>query len=125
VSATRSEAFDAYVLSESSLFVYPDKMVLKTCGTTRLLDAVPVILDLASALGMHPCRCKFSRASYLFPELQVGASFSIHSCALQHPGILTSLIDSCCLNTFALLCMLLVVSSISLSIRHRDRWQSH
>ncbi len=71
VSATPSEAFDAYVLSESSLFVYPNKMVLKTCGTTRLLDAVPCILDLASGLGMSVGRCKFSRASYLFPELQV------------------------------------------------------
>lgn len=71
VSATPSEAFDAYVLSESSLFVYPDKMVLKTCGTTRLLDAVPCILELAAGLAMQPCRCKFSRASYLFPELQV------------------------------------------------------
>ena len=67
-------AFDAYVLSESSLFVYPTKIVLKTCGTTRLLDTVPELLSLAASLDMQIHRCKFSRASYLFPELQVRQS---------------------------------------------------
>jgi S-adenosylmethionine decarboxylase proenzyme len=71
VSARHHAAFDAYVLSESSLFVYPDKAVLKTCGTTRLLDAVPRLLDLAAAAGLAPRRCKYSRASFLFPDLQV------------------------------------------------------
>lgn len=75
---TKSPAFDAYVLSESSLFVYPTKMVLKTCGTTRLLNAVPCLLDLAAGLGMTPRRCKYSRASYLYPELQVRTFNSLH-----------------------------------------------
>lgn len=72
VSNRSNEHLDAYVLSESSLFVYPAKWVLKTCGTTRLLNAVPRLLELAASIGMTPRRCKFSRASFLFPEEQVG-----------------------------------------------------
>lgn len=57
--------------AESSLFVYPDKFVLKTCGTTQLLNAVPLLLELAASLGCQAVRCKYSRASFLFPEYQV------------------------------------------------------
>ena len=71
VSARHNAHFDAYVLSESSFFVYPDKAVLKTCGTTKLLAAVAPLLELAAGLGMEPRRAKFSRASFLFPEQQV------------------------------------------------------
>eukprot|EP00891_Asterochloris_glomerata_P002089 jgi/Astpho2/2089/e_gw1.00038.169.1_t len=70
VSARSNTYFDAYVLSESSLFVYPDKFVLKTCGTTQLLNAVPLLLELAASLGCQAVRCKYSRASFLFPEYQ-------------------------------------------------------
>lgn len=70
VSARSNGNFDAYVLSESSLFVYPTKWVLKTCGTTRLLDSVPRLLEVAAAQGMAATRCKYTRASFLFPEQQ-------------------------------------------------------
>lgn len=70
VSSRSNAHFDAYVLSESSLFVYPTKWVLKTCGTTRLLDSLPRLLELASAAGLEPVRAKFSRATFLFPEQQ-------------------------------------------------------
>lgn len=70
VSSRTNEALDAYVLSESSLFVYPTKFVLKTCGTTKLLNSLPLLLEFAAALGMEPRRCKFSRASFLFPDKQ-------------------------------------------------------
>ena len=73
MSRTSNAHFDAYVLSESSLFVYADRLVLKTCGTTRLLDAVPALLGLAAALALEARRCKYSRASFLFPEHQVRA----------------------------------------------------
>lgn len=70
VSTRSTDFFDAYVLSESSLFVYPTKYVLKTCGTTRLLNSVPRLLELAHSLGMEATRCKFTRASFLFPDQQ-------------------------------------------------------
>ncbi len=61
------------MLSESSLFVYPERLALKTCGTTQLLAAVPLLLELAQVLDMSACRTKYSRASFLFPEKQVGS----------------------------------------------------
>jgi S-adenosylmethionine decarboxylase proenzyme len=71
VSSRRNAALDAYVLSESSLFVYPTKWILKTCGTTRLLNSVPRLLEVAAALGLEPRRVKYTRASFLFPDNQV------------------------------------------------------
>ena len=78
VSSRSNSSLDAYVLSESSLFVYPTKWVLKTCGTTRLLHSLPRLLELAAQLGLSACSCKFTRASFLFPEQQVGSSAGQH-----------------------------------------------
>ncbi len=71
VSAKSCTEFDAYILSESSLFLYPRKAILKTCGTTKLLAAVPALTAAAGAVGLAPCRVKYSRASFLFPAQQV------------------------------------------------------
>ena len=70
VSVRRNAKFDAYVLSESSLFILPTKLVLKTCGTTHLLAGVPNILKHAASVGMEPRRVKFTRSSFDKPELQ-------------------------------------------------------
>ncbi|KAG7667506.1 hypothetical protein Ndes2526B_g07541 [Nannochloris sp. 'desiccata'] len=85
VSVRNGVSFDAYVLSESSLFVYPDRMVLKTCGTTRLLEAVPRITGLAAGLNLAPSRVKYSRASFLFPEKQPEPHHGFeHECNVLH-----------------------------------------
>ena len=70
VSSRHVKSFDAYVLSESSLFVYPNKVVLKTCGTTKLLDAIPKFLSEAKRLGMAPRRVKYTRSTFDRPEDQ-------------------------------------------------------
>mmetsp|Transcript_113684 Transcript_113684/g.260979 ORF Transcript_113684/g.260979 Transcript_113684/m.260979 type:complete len:421 (-) Transcript_113684:192-1454(-) len=58
---------DAYVLSESSLFVYPHKIVMKTCGTTTLLRCIKNVLKFASDLGLELEWLGYSRKNYTFP----------------------------------------------------------
>ncbi|GBG66902.1 hypothetical protein CBR_g72657 [Chara braunii] len=70
VSQLSNDQFDAYVLSESSLFVYPFKLVMKTCGTTALLRAVPYLLKCAARLGLQSCGCKYTRGTFMFPAAQ-------------------------------------------------------
>ena len=70
VSARSAPSFDAYVLSESSLFVYATKVVLKTCGTMKLLEAIPVFLAEAAKLSMSPRRVKYTRSTFDRPEEQ-------------------------------------------------------
>jgi S-adenosylmethionine decarboxylase len=41
------EDFDSYLISESSLFVYSDRVIILTCGTTTLLKALPSIIESA------------------------------------------------------------------------------
>lgn len=71
ISQTSNHYFDSYVLSESSLFVYPFKLILKTCGTTTLLHAVEPILKIASQLELVIDFCWFSRKNYVFPHMQL------------------------------------------------------
>jgi len=70
ISKTSNQYFDAYVLSESSLFVYPQHVLLKTCGTTTLLHTVQPILDLARSCDLTPDHVMYSRKNFVFPHLQ-------------------------------------------------------
>lgn len=70
VSSLSNDEFDSYVLSESSLFIYPHKMIIKTCGTTKLLLAIPRILELAAELSLPVLSAKYSRGSFIFPDAQ-------------------------------------------------------
>lgn len=70
VASLSNELLDSYVLSESSLFVYPYKIILKTCGTTKLLLSVPAILKLANTLSLKTRSVRYSRGSFIFPGVQ-------------------------------------------------------
>lgn len=71
LSIAETPGATAYLLSESSLFVFARRLVIKTCGTTTLLAALPVLLAAAEArCGLVPAAVQYSRAAFLFPEAQ-------------------------------------------------------
>ena len=70
VSSLKNDDVDSYVLSESSLFVFPYKMILKTCGTTKLLLSIPPVLRLADSLGLTVSSVRYTRGSFIFPGAQ-------------------------------------------------------
>ncbi|KAG1735085.1 S-adenosylmethionine decarboxylase [Suillus paluster] len=74
LSVIEGEEIDAYLLSESSLFVFPHRIILKTCGTTLNLLGLPRILEIAQNFASLPSvyRCFYSRKSFMFPERQLG-----------------------------------------------------
>ena len=88
LSVVESENVDAYLLSESSMFVFPHKLILKTCGTTTLLSGLPKILEIAAleagfphtvandlagtGTAAQPYRVFYSRKNFLFPDRQRG-----------------------------------------------------
>ncbi|XP_023641066.1 S-adenosylmethionine decarboxylase proenzyme 1 [Capsella rubella] len=67
VSSLSNDQLDSYVLSESSFFVYPYKVIIKTCGTTKLLLSIPPLLKLAGELSLSVKSVKYTRGSFLCP----------------------------------------------------------
>ncbi|CDP02379.1 unnamed protein product [Coffea canephora] len=70
VSSLSNGEVDSYVLSESSLFIFPYKIILKTCGTTKLLLSIPLILKFAGDLKLTVKSVRYSRGSFIFPGAQ-------------------------------------------------------
>jgi len=67
ISSVSNQFLDAYVLSESSLFVYPYMMVLKTCGTTTLLRCISTVIELTKKIGLELDWVGYSRKNFSFP----------------------------------------------------------
>lgn len=67
--------------SESSMFVWPHKLILKTCGTTTLLLGIPTLLRIASeTCGFKGVwRCFYSRKTFMFPDRQRGPHKDWHA----------------------------------------------
>jgi len=72
LSTTRTRELDSYVLSESSLFINKQRLLLKTCGTTTLLESVQPIIEAAHKFcGFDKIQDVFySRKKFMRPELQ-------------------------------------------------------
>ncbi|CAH8260685.1 unnamed protein product [Arabidopsis lyrata] len=58
---------DSYLLSASSLFVFDDRLIIKTCGEIKLFQAITKILGLSKRT---PVGVKFTRGTYFWPERQ-------------------------------------------------------
>jgi len=72
ISMTRNDTIDAYVLSESSMFVSKRRIILKTCGSTTPLLCLKSLLYLVRRYaGFDEVQDLFySRKNYKRPELQ-------------------------------------------------------
>ncbi|KAH9520727.1 AMP deaminase [Dermatophagoides farinae] len=71
LNVINNEHFDAYLLSESSLFVSKRSFILKTCGSTTLLHCLDLILEYVFKLGFDTIEDVFySHKNLLLPSLQ-------------------------------------------------------
>ena len=68
ISQTSAKYLDAYLLSESSLFVWDDRILMITCGKTTPLEALPEIFQI---VGREKVALIFyERKNFMFPQEQ-------------------------------------------------------
>ena len=70
LSKLENEKCISYILSESSLFVYDDRIILKTCGTTPLLNALDDIILIGKELNLKTAAVLYWRKNFSNPHLQ-------------------------------------------------------
>ncbi|EDV92449.1 GH24050 [Drosophila grimshawi] len=72
ISYIKNDSIDAFLLSESSMFVSKRRWILKTCGTTTPLKCLEQLLQLAKLEGYHVISDIFySRKNFTRPEIQM------------------------------------------------------
>lgn len=67
-SRISNEHCDAYVLSESSLFVWDDKLLMLTCGNSSLVEAVLFFIHRLGPASLQ--RLSYHRKNEFFPQQQ-------------------------------------------------------
>nr|CCC91134.1 putative S-adenosylmethionine decarboxylase proenzyme [Trypanosoma congolense IL3000] len=72
VSRESNEYIRSYVITESSLFVMKDRVIIITCGTTTLLNCVPRICKAVSDVRGEIEWASFMHKNYSFPWEQKG-----------------------------------------------------
>ncbi|RWS04507.1 S-adenosylmethionine decarboxylase proenzyme-like protein [Dinothrombium tinctorium] len=72
ISFKKNDAIDAYVLSESSMFVSKNRFILKTCGSTTLLRCIEPLLYVAKEIAGFDevLDVYYSRKNFMRPQLQ-------------------------------------------------------
>lgn len=90
LSKISNDNVDAYLLSESSLFVFDHRIMIKTCGTTTLLNALPLLMKFADSLNLCLHFLQYSRAAYLYPSMQTYP----HNCFSNEIQFLEQCLDS-------------------------------
>lgn len=70
ISYMYNDHCDSYLLSESSLFVYPHKIMLKTCGTTALIHCIAGIIAETENLDLSVSFVQYSRTTFMYPKEQ-------------------------------------------------------
>jgi S-adenosylmethionine decarboxylase len=71
LSKIENQFCDAYILSESSLFVFASKVIIKTCGQITLLKCMSLLMEYGKRVSALETRVSFSRRNLLFPEEQL------------------------------------------------------
>ncbi|SCU93573.1 LAFA_0F17128g1_1 [Lachancea sp. 'fantastica'] len=81
LSIKQTDKMNAFLLSESSLFVFDHKLTLKTCGTTTTLSCLEELFrTVRDCIGwnfsledkLNPYKVFYSRRCFMFPKRQQG-----------------------------------------------------
>ena len=71
ISKISSNEVDAYILSESSIFIFKYKIIMKTCGSTTLLHCLHKLIEYSDALQMVLISFIYSRKNWTNPDSQI------------------------------------------------------